>query len=232
MIHWRHEEDKKKRKSSCKDVAGPAPALSEQASAMPMRVRRQDSPQLWSEYPGRDGAQSQLGAKSTSLVSDSNATSLTGTGSSTWQFTASDTASYFPRWQQKTRTVTERDVIDYEASERHEERQLRNLVVGLARFYNVGGAQDPFDVLPQFRNPRLDALYLSRNCKCSYVISRDKPESFRYASVCLGRDNEEVAAADAVTSSHHPKRHRTSIDLARHAEQNFWRQYYNGHGQD
>jgi hypothetical protein len=169
MIHWRHEEDKKKRKGSRKHVEEAAPAPPGRRSSIPTRAKPQDSAHSQSESSKRGDAQSQhrvLRAASSSLTSDSDASSFTDVGSSTWQLTASDTASYFPRWQNKTRAVAEKDVIEYEASERHEERQLRSLVVGLASFYDVGRTQDPFDVLPQFRNPQLDALNLSRNCKC------------------------------------------------------------------
>jgi hypothetical protein len=188
MIHWRHEEDKKKQKGSRKHGEEPAPAPLERTSSMPTRAKRHNPTHSRSKSSERGGAQSQyraLRAESSSLISDSDASSSTDAGSSTWQLTASDTASYFPRWQNKTRPVAERDVINYEASERHEERQLRSLVVGLASFYNVGRTQDPFDVLPQFHNPRLDALYLSRNCKCLCISSRDTSDPFRYASVCL-----------------------------------------------
>lgn len=89
-------------------------------------------------------------------------------GSSSWQLTASETAKYFPLY--KPPKAFEGDaVIHYEQSEVHEERQLRKLVSGLATFYNIGGLPDPFDVMPQFRNPRLNALYLSRNCKFEHT---------------------------------------------------------------
>ena len=217
MIHWRHEEDKKKRKGSRKHGEEPAPPPSGRTSSIPTRAKRHDSAHSHLESSERGGAQSQprvLRAASGSLMSDSDASSFTNAGSSTWQLIASDTASYFPRWQKETRSVAEKDVIEYEASERHEERQLRSLVVGLASFYNVGRTQDPFDVLPQFRNPRLDALNLSRNCKCSYVFSRAVSDPPRYASFCHGRDDAKMAATDAVTSPHHLKLYRISINLA------------------
>lgn len=188
MIHWRHEEGKKNRKGCHKDGAEPAPTSPERRASIPTRSKRQDSTRSCSESSGSSGAEPQhrkIRAKSSSLVSESGASSFTDAGSSSWQLTASDTASYFPRWQHKIRTVAHRDVIDYEASENHEERQIRSLVVGLANFYNVGGTDDPFDVLPQFRNPRLDALHLSRNCKCPCVASRDLSDPFRYASIRL-----------------------------------------------
>jgi hypothetical protein len=157
MIHWRHEEDKKKRKGS-----------------------RKENAEVATEPSGHDSARlqhNQLRARLGSLSSDSDA------GSSTWQLTASDTASYFPRYQKKIQSIAEKDAIDYEESERHEERLLRNLAVGLANFYNVGGSQDPFDVLPQFRNPRLDALYLSRHCRSSRMALRNTSDLCRYASI-------------------------------------------------
>ncbi|KAF3034901.1 hypothetical protein E8E12_005031 [Didymella heteroderae] len=169
MIHWRHEEDKKKRKGSRKDLTESAPAPPERES-IPTRTKREVSTQSRTESPVRGGAQRRtLRAQPSSLISDSDVSPLTNAGSSTWQLTASGTAGYFPRYQNKIRAVAEREVTGYEASERHEERQLRSLVVGLASFYNVGGTQDPFDVLPQFRNPRLDALYLSRNCMRAFA---------------------------------------------------------------
>jgi hypothetical protein len=91
-----------------------------------------------------------------------------GIGSSSWQLTASETAKYFPRYK-PLKASEESAVIHYEQSEVHEERQLRKLISGLATFYNIGGLPDPFDVMPQFRNPRLNALYLSRNCKFEHT---------------------------------------------------------------
>ena len=79
--------------------------------------------------------------------------------------------------------VTEKAVTAYEESESHEERQLRTLIVGLAAFYDVGGTHDPFDVLPQFRNPHLDALYLSRNCKFESSVSIAAPDASRHARI-------------------------------------------------
>ena len=96
--------------------------------------------------------------------------SFVDVGTSRWQLTATDTASYFPRYQNKTQVITGGEVTHYEDSDRHEERQLRTMIVGLATFYDVGSSLDPFDVLPQFRNPRLDALYLSRSCKLVFSI--------------------------------------------------------------
>lgn len=182
MIHWRHEEDKKKRRSSRRDdarsdptgsgTARDAPASSQQTPSIPMHTKHVDSTQLWSGSSSLGFRQSQnrsVRTGSSSLTSDSDSSSFLDPGSSSWQLTATDTASYFPRYQNKVLAITEKDVIGYEESKRHEERQLRSLVVGLANFYNVGGSHDPFDVLPQFRNPRLDALYLSRNCKSQYI---------------------------------------------------------------
>ncbi|KAF3053680.1 hypothetical protein E8E11_011035 [Didymella keratinophila] len=172
MMHWRHEEDKKRKKGSRKHGEEPAPASLERTSSIPTPAKQHDSAHSQSGSSERDSAQAQrkvLRAASSSLISDSGTSSFSDTGSSTWQLTTSDTASYFPRWQNKIRAVAEKYVIEYEASERHEERQLRSLVVGLARSYNVGRTQDPFDVLPQFRNPRLDALYLSRNCMRAFA---------------------------------------------------------------
>lgn len=228
MIHWRHEESKKIKRGSYKDGAEPAPAPPERRASIPTRSKRQDSGRSGSEPSGYR----KVRAESSSLELDSDAKTFTDAGSSSWQLTAGDTASYFPRWQNKIRAVAERNVIQYEASERHEERQLRSLVVGLASFHSIGSTHDPFDVLPQFRNPRLDALYLSRNCKSSDAASRNRSDPFRYASIRLRRDDEKVAATDAVTSPYHLKLHCVGINVAGHAEQSLWRQYHNGYGQD
>ncbi|KAF2633202.1 hypothetical protein BU25DRAFT_380373 [Macroventuria anomochaeta] len=182
MIHWRHEEDKKKRKGSQKDDSTPTSsgkgtvrdtsARSECTSSIPTRTRQTQSVQSWSEpaelqHEQLQHASSRKGSNLLGMSSDSSP--FVDTGSSRWQLTATETASYFPQYQNKTRAITEKAVIDYEESERHEERQLRTMIVGLATFYNIGGSHDPFDVLPQFRNPYLDALYLSRNCMRAFA---------------------------------------------------------------
>lgn len=198
MMHWRHEENKKKRQGSRKDDArfDPAgsgtapivPALSEQPPPMPLRTKRTDSTQSSLGPSGLSPDQSQdrtLRAGPRPLASDSDLSRALYTGSSSWQLTATDTESYFPQYRNKQRNTGENDVINYEESERHEERQLRSLVVGLANSYNVGGSYDPFDVLPQFRNPRIDALYLARNCKFRYSVLRTTSDAFRYARIRL-----------------------------------------------
>ena len=148
MIHWRHEEDKKKKKTNQTDMSTFTPQdPSDQPSCA--SVAQQSLCRLRSTPPGQS-----IGSNQRSEL-----------GNSTWQPTASDTIEYFPRYRMKMQTSAESAVIDYEESERHEQRQLRAMASGLTAYYNVGGIIDPFDVLPRFRNPRLDALYLSRNCE-------------------------------------------------------------------
>lgn len=56
-------------------------------------------------------------------------------------------------------------VIKYEHSDSHADLQMRLLVGKLATSFRVGDGVDPFGVLPQFRNPELNAVYLIRRCK-------------------------------------------------------------------
>jgi hypothetical protein len=176
MIHWRHEEDKKRKGDdkirSASDARSnfdsDASTRHGRITAVPVRAR--DSP------PTRAPAEGPpyMSQDSTSFAElyppgwSSEPNQTTDIGRSSWQLTASETAKYFPRY--KPSKAFEGDaVIHYEQSEVHEERQLRKLVSGLATFYNIGGLPDPFDVMPQFRNPRLNALYLSRNCKFEHT---------------------------------------------------------------
>jgi hypothetical protein len=55
-------------------------------------------------------------------------------------------------------------VVNYEQTDRHEEAVTRMLVAKLARYHQIGDGIDPFVVLPQFQNPELSALYLTRQC--------------------------------------------------------------------
>lgn len=154
MIHWRHEEDKKKKRTGEKDRT----AFSPQSYFDQAQFTATAS-------PARQAQQSPWHSVSSTSDQSSSSTQLVELGSGRWQLTASDTVDYFPRFQQKAQTSADEVVIDYEESEIHEQRQLRTMIDGLTTFYNIGGTHDPFDVLPQFRNPHLDALYLSRNCK-------------------------------------------------------------------
>ena len=178
MIHWRHEEDKKKRKDSQQDSSIPASTAKstarsasvrhEHANSIPTRMRRSDPSQTsssLSELPHHSQRSASLNPESNLLGHSLDTTPIIGAGSSRWQLTAPETASYFPQYRKKVRVIEDGAVTEYEESESHEQRQLRTLVVGLATSYNVGGSHDPFEVLPQFRNPSLNALYLSRNCK-------------------------------------------------------------------
>lgn len=219
MIHWRHEEDRKKKKSSCIDDARSHPAgpgitrdvaaSSEQTSPMPMRSKHRGVTQSWKLTPGTDPGPD----SDTSLGCDA--------GSSSWQLTATETASYFPQYRRNLEVVAGKNVTEYEESEKHEERQLRSLVVALANFYKVNGSHDPFDVLPQFRNPRLDALYLSRSCKSQPTVLLISLDAFRHACIRLRYHDGEVATASAITPAYHLELYRLSIDLARHAQQMF-----------
>ncbi len=174
MIHWRHEENKKKSKISQEGDfvpavpatiggagAGPplAPAIPDRACHLKCTQTALESPEI---------TYGQLSIGSATSVGSADECQLAGTGSSSWQLTAIDNTPYFPKSGDQMRALADQAVTEYEESERHEERQLRAMIGGLATFYNIGCSYDPFDVLPQFRNRRLDALYLSRNCK-SYL---------------------------------------------------------------
>jgi hypothetical protein len=176
MIHWRHEEDKRKRKRSHNDSSRSTSSedgtTRGQFLPIPTRTRTHPSESTqgarWSastdlDCEGQSYAFANTGQDSFGFEVDSRGSH--DAGSSRWQLRATETAVYFPRYRNRTWSTVGQPVTEYEESERHEERQLRTLVVGLASFYNVGGTHDPFDVLPQFQNPRLNALFLSRTCK-------------------------------------------------------------------
>lgn len=198
MIHWRHEEDKKKGKDSQSDglptsstekgTTRDASVRSKHTSSISTRTRRSDSFQPYSgssEQPHKKQLYSSSNAELDLLGHSPDLSVLVDAGSSRWQLTAPETASYFPQYRKQTQTITNKAVTDYEESERHEARQLRTMVVGLATFYNVVGSHDAFEVLPQFRNPNLDALYLSRNCESAPSIPRADADVFRCARVCF-----------------------------------------------
>lgn len=56
-------------------------------------------------------------------------------------------------------------VVTYELSTSHEEALARMLAVMLANFHQIGDGVDPFNVIPQYENPELSAVWLQRNCK-------------------------------------------------------------------
>ncbi|KAH7089790.1 hypothetical protein FB567DRAFT_521560 [Paraphoma chrysanthemicola] len=60
-------------------------------------------------------------------------------------------------------------VVNYEQTDRHEEAVTRMLVGKLARYHQIGDGIDPFVVLPQFDNPELSALYLTRQCMRAFA---------------------------------------------------------------
>ncbi|KAF9701642.1 hypothetical protein EKO04_000046 [Ascochyta lentis] len=184
MIHWRHEENKRKRRGSSDDnwilssstnhTTCSGSVRSGNVANIPTRTRQPESSQDTDPSNPSDTEQEQPGRVYSITNSDSLGTSPSSSrsvdvGSSSWQLTAKETASYFPLYQKRTQAIMDQSVTDYEESERHEERQLRTLIVGLATFYNVGCSHDPFDVLPQFRNPQLNALYLSRTCMRAFA---------------------------------------------------------------
>ncbi|KAF3000825.1 hypothetical protein E8E13_006703 [Curvularia kusanoi] len=170
MIHWRHEEDKKRKVDEKGRSALEARSNSDhdastrygQTATVPIRARGSQS----IRFRGEDVPQSQHVTSYDELYPpgwSSETCQSTGIGSSSWQLTASETAIYFPHYM-RSKVSKKKAVIHYEQSEIHEERQLWKMISGLATFYNIGGLPDPFEVLPQFRNPQLNALWLSRNC--------------------------------------------------------------------
>ena len=218
MIHWRHEEDKKRKGDEKSRPASNVPSnFNSDASisygrttAVPLRARDLPPTRAPTEGPPYmpQDATSFAGLYPPGWSSDPSQSSEIG--SSSWQLTASKTAKYFPRYKPvKASEITRNQnwmlhyvrtaclvclpvkasegsaVIHYEQSEVHEERQLRKLISGLATFYNIGGLPDPFDVMPQFRNPRLNALYLSRNCKFEQTAKKPGLNVSRHARVCF-----------------------------------------------
>ncbi|KAJ4990618.1 hypothetical protein SVAN01_03849 [Stagonosporopsis vannaccii] len=157
MIHWRHEEDKKKRRDSAKDdlASGPAhawnnPTLSGLSQANQSISRPAEPTPGHLQHASWQTAPQPLALSSSSTV----------TCTSSWELTA--TEKFFPYYHEKSQATTLHVVTSYEESEKHEERQLRVLIAGLAASF--GHSYDVFDVMPQFKDSKLNALYLSRIC--------------------------------------------------------------------
>jgi hypothetical protein len=55
--------------------------------------------------------------------------------------------------------------LNYEEVDCHEARSFEQLSRQLASFYRIGNGVEPFSALPQFLNPKLDALFLTRSSK-------------------------------------------------------------------
>lgn len=70
-----------------------------------------------------------------------------------------------------------RKTVDYEETEEHEAQTYKRFIQQLTSFYHIGNGADPFDALPQFQNPELSALYLTRNSRFSILVSRSPASS-------------------------------------------------------
>jgi hypothetical protein len=70
-----------------------------------------------------------------------------------------------------SQALTLRKTVDYEESENHEMQTYKGLIQQLVAFYQVGNGADPFNALPQFENPELNSLYLTRNSEYLQAIS-------------------------------------------------------------
>ncbi|KZM25172.1 hypothetical protein ST47_g3671 [Ascochyta rabiei] len=184
MIHWRHEENKKKRRGSVEVGSIPSPPAShttrgrpvrsEYVASSPIRTRRPRSSQSSAPSCPSDTEQEQQGyaysiTNSDPLDLSPSSSHSFDAGSLSWQLTAIENASCFPQYQTQIQTITDESVTNYEESKEHEERQLRTLIYGLATFHSVSGSHDPFDVMPQFQNPQLNSLYLSRTCMRAFA---------------------------------------------------------------
>lgn len=105
-------------------------------------------------------------------------------------------------------------VLDYEETDRHEERNVRMLVGKLATFYQLGDGVDPFNALPQFESGELDSLWLMRKCKSMAIVSSPSEppwwtentlmgtiiDIFRHASFCVTSDTHKVASRYVTTA--------------------------------
>lgn len=162
MIHWRHE-DKKKRRGSVKNDLAPG---SDYVWNKHTRTRQSQATQSASRSletgPGQSQHKFWQMAPQPVALSLRSSSSL-GTDSSSWQLAATETANYIPYYHENPQANPEKAVTGYEESEKHEERQLRALVAGLATSF--GSSHDPFKVLPQFEDSNLDSWDLSRNCR-------------------------------------------------------------------
>ena len=58
-------------------------------------------------------------------------------------------------------------VVDYEYSGSLEEHKMRLLATTFSR---IGDGVDPFLVLPRFKSPRLNSVFLLRNCEYAYSL--------------------------------------------------------------
>ena len=192
MIHWRHEEDKKRKGDEKNRPASDARTNFDsnesisygRTTAVPLRARDLPPTRAPTEGPPYMPQDATSFAGLYPPGRSSGSSQSAEIGSSSWQLTASKTAKYFPHYK-PLKASEAGAVIHSEQSEIHEERQLRKLVSGLATFYNIGGLPDPFDVMPQFRNPRLNALYLSRNCKFEQTAQKSGLNVSRHARVCF-----------------------------------------------
>jgi hypothetical protein len=122
-----------------------------------------------------------------------------------------------------------RKTVDYEESENHETQTYKGLVQQLVAFYRVGNGADPFDALPQFENPELNSLYLTRNSEYLQAISSrlvsmiqvpcvDVPTSdmHRCPRIHDRIDNEKMVPCNRGTSSHDPQLNLPCNYLARY----------------
>jgi hypothetical protein len=74
-----------------------------------------------------------------------------------------DLSTRLPSFESTTQALVLRKTVDYEETEKHEAQTYEGLMQQLNSFYRIGNGADPFDALPQFKNPELSALYLTRN---------------------------------------------------------------------
>lgn len=78
---------------------------------------------------------------------------------------ATQVSSYDTRYGKALAIREPPKIIKYEDSDSHEDSQMRMLVGGMARFFNIDDGVDPFVVLPQFKSPELDSVFLMRKCR-------------------------------------------------------------------
>lgn len=115
---------------------------------------------------------------------------------------APQTSQPFPDTQvQKVACPATRDAVEDEPIESQGQRMLRMVVARIEIFTQIGDSVDPFVVLPQFNNPKLDSLYLQRNYKCTHeaLICEAMPLSmsttWELSEYALGNDDVTISTS-------------------------------------
>lgn len=185
MIQYRYKADQQRKKKGKEPAQEPA-AESSAAHVLPVAERvtpvmasdrpyqHYESP-LMKEVLGVSQEEQHLYPSTSAAWWATNETFDEGFGEPSWTYSQNAVISTNPssRYHRVLAALSldemPKKVLDYDETDGHEKTMMSLIIAKLAKAKPIGDSMDPFSVLPQFKSPELNSLYLTRKCNRAFV---------------------------------------------------------------